>query len=531
MTRPAWTVTRAGCSVGQPPRLDSLTGDWQHPQVEPDFALPTIQNFLGLVQVCWGPTGIQNWTMPPTGLPTATGQLYRLDDDGRPTRVGPHGTAYRWSAWEIVREHDAVRTRTRLHWDDTAVTERLTFKHPGRYVLLFGGLCRTWSFTDYWNLPPDDVPQLNVSWDGQAVHIQDCKTFGHARIQPSRAPDRAQAYLSLDEFHAGRETSGPGRFVALEFSVTAGEELAWTGAQGTRRDVTATGDDASAPWHWEQVWNAAFTPGNAHFSGSLPALDFDDAALNRLFYMGVLTLLNSRRHTRPLEPRARFATGGQAIWAGSAQPLATGYTWGGSEGAPTTSFLWEVQLQAPLLAHLDPLVLRDQLEAFMRADMGSHWGIDLLTGRGVGMWYGVNDGALVTSAADYLRATGDVAWLDRRVNGVTVREHLLRHVHRHEELVDDGALADYGTAQNILECVAPTSTWSRRSTPWPRGSTGSPPTTWPPTRGPAARASHPDRSSGARTARRRRRVPLRDTHRPAGGAHLPGLHLRGPVHG
>lgn len=454
MTGAGWVVHRAGCTIGQAPPLESLTGDWQHPEAEPAFALPTIQNFLGLVQVCWGPTGIQNWTMPPTGLPTAIGQLYELDGGGRPTRVGPQATAYRWSAWEVLRDHEVVRAQTRLHWDDAAVTERLTFKQGGRFVLLFGGLCRTWAFTDYWNLPPEDVPQINVRWDGEVVEIADCKTFGLARIQPSRLPDVVRTYLSLDDFYSGREIDGCGRLVALEFTVDAGGQLAWTGVQGTRPDVAPSGTDSDVAQRWQEMWNAAFTPGSRHFSGCLPALDFGDAALNRLYYMGVFALLNSRRRTRPAEPRARYATGGQAIWAGDAHPLSTAYTWGGSEGAPTTSFLWELQLQAPLLAHLDPAVLRRQLEAFIRADMGSHWGIDVLTGRGVGMWYGVNDGALVTAAADYLSATADYAWLDSLVEGISVRDHLMGHVRRHEELCYGGVLADYGEAQNILECVS-----------------------------------------------------------------------------
>jgi len=437
----------------QPPPLTSLSGEWLHPAAESEFALPTLQNFVGLVQVCWGPTGVQNWIMPPTGLPTPTGQLYALDTDGRPSRVGPEGTTYRWRPSEVLREHEVVSTRTRLHWDEAAITERLSFKQSGRFVLLFGGLCRTWSFTDYWNLPPEDVPQFNVSWDGSSVVVEDCKTFGVARITPSRSP-AARTYLSIDDFYAGRPVDGPGRLVALELTAQAGQEYSWTAVQGTQPDIAPAGTDADVEQRWQEIWAAAFTPGNKHFSGSLPALDFGDEALNRLYYMGILTLLNSRRLTRPATSRSRFATGGQAIWAGSTAPLATSYTWGGSEGAPSTSFLWEVQLQAPLLARLDPAILRNQLEAFMRADMSNHWGIDVLTGRGVGMWYGVNDGAMITSAADYLRITGDLGWLDTSVDGVQVRDHLMRHVRNHGELSHGSQLADYGSAQNILECVS-----------------------------------------------------------------------------
>lgn len=437
-----------------PPDLTTLSSRWQSPTVEAEFALPTIVNFLGLAQVAWGPAGVQNWVMPPTGLPTATGRLYQLNEDGTPRLVQPEGTRYRWTPWEVQREHEVVSTRTRLHPGDTALTERLTFKRAGRYVLLFGGLCRTWSFTDYWNLPPDDVPQLNVRWDGRSVVIDDCKTFGIATITPSGPLADVRTHLSLDAFYGGQAVSGRGRLVALEFQAEVGTKISWTAVQAPEPDATPIGTDEDAEKHWQEVWRAAFTPGNEHFSGHLPALRFGDDALDRLYYMSVLTLLHSRRLARPISPRARFSTGGQAIWAGEAEPLITSYTWGGSEGAPTTSFLWEVQVQAPLLARLDPDVLRRQLEAFLRADMSSHWGIDVLTGRGVGMWYGVNDGAIVTSAADYLRITGNRAWLDTQVAGRTVRQHLLHHVERHRELARGSTLADYGAAQNLLECVS-----------------------------------------------------------------------------
>lgn len=107
-----------------------------------------------------------------------------------------------------------------------------------------------------------------------------------------------------------------------------------------------------------------------------------------------------------------------------------------------------------MLARLDPDVLREQLELFIRADMGSHWGVDMSTGRGVGMWYGVNDGAIITACADYLRHTGDVDWLDQSVGDNTVRNHLLRHLRHMDDLAGGQSLADFGRAENILECVS-----------------------------------------------------------------------------
>lgn len=440
-----------------PPAAGSLSGRWLSPTVQARFALPTIQNFLGHAQVAWGPTGLHSWVMPPTGLPVPNGVLYAVDsadETGRPSRVGPEGTSYRWRPWEVLRRHEMVDSQVRLHWAEQAVTERLTIKRDGRFALLFGGYCRTWRFDSYWNLPPQDDPQLRTSWDGECVNVEDSKTFGIARFRPSRTPDRVRTYASLDDFYAGKSLDGPGWLVALEWELGSGAELAWTATQGTRPGAEPAGDDTTAESEWERIWLDAFTPGNPTFSGHLPALDFGDDKLNRLYYMGILSLLNSRRLVRPPDVRDRFVTGGQAIWTADGQPLSPFYTAGVTDGAPTTSALWDMQFQAPLLARLDPDVLRTQLEAFLRVDMSRSWGIEQLTGTPVGMWYAANDGAIVSAARDYIDGTGDRAWLDKPIDGRPVRDHLLGHVLNHDSLRGESALADYGTSEHLLECVS-----------------------------------------------------------------------------
>jgi hypothetical protein len=439
--------------VPRPPLVGSLSGKWLYPKNQADFALPTIQNFLGHAQVAWGPTGLHSWVMPPTGLPVPNGLLYLIDDAGRPSRVGPEGTAYRWRPWEVLRRHPVVDSRLRLHWGEPAVTERLTFHRGGSVALLFGGYCRTWRFDSYWNLPPQDDPQLRASWDGRWVRVEDSKTFGVARFRPSRDPVRVATYAGLDDFYSRKPLDGPGWLVALEWDLPPGAELSWTAIQGT--DPSALpGDGSTVEAEWERVWADAFTPGNSTFSGHLPVSDFADAALNRLYYMGILTLLNSRRLARPDHERDRYVTGGQAIWTADGQPLSPFYTTGATDGAATSSFLWDLQFQAPLLARLDPDVLRTQLEAFLRADTSQCWGIEQLTGAPVGMWYAANDGAIVNAAREYVDGTGDHDWLDKRIGDNTVRSRLLRHVRNHERLRGASALADYGTSEHLLECVS-----------------------------------------------------------------------------
>ena len=79
--------------------------------------------------------------------------------------------------------------------------------------------------------------------------------------------------------------------------------------------------------------------------------------------------------------------------------------------------------------------------------MHQHLATDYLTGKGVGPWYAVNDMGILRCAHDYLRVTGDFAWLDKTIEGKTVLEHLVDHALYWKHLDKFGhGLADYGTS-------------------------------------------------------------------------------------
>lgn len=458
--------------------LDDLASDWLAPGNEENFALPAITNFHGMVQAAWDVAGVQNWICAPTGMNTPTALLFFRDGD-RIRRFPRRGIEYRWKAYEIERRGHGVSSAVRMPPDANALLLRLSFERPVEIFVVIGGLPRVWRFTDYWNLPPEDVPQFNVTLSGSGEFaLSDTKTFGRARI---RAAGNCRVYSDLQAWLDGDEQVEHGRVGVVRFHATPGSEFTIQAVQGCERELPEIGD-ADAAWrlakaHWESVWQAAFTPGNREFSGHLPAYSQvmrdrgDDAPdLARLYYMSVLSLLMTRRFIPAATPRSLVATGGQCVWTppeahaaedetGESAPpkrdskresevqqspvagcLERAYVWGGPEGAPTTSFLWEVYFQAPLLARLDPGVLRAQLEALMRVDLGKHWGFETISGSGAGMAYGVNPGAFLSCVADYVRITGDRSWA-------------LAHVDYLKRCLRP-KLTDYGDCQNILECVS-----------------------------------------------------------------------------
>ncbi|NHB84390.1 hypothetical protein G7085_06635 [Tessaracoccus sp. HDW20] len=125
----------------------------------------------------------------------------------------------------------------------------------------------------------------------------------------------------------------------------------------------------------------------------------------------------------------------------------------------TTTFIWDYSLSSWVHAQLDPAVMRRQILHWVGLDINSHFGTEWLTGGPVGYWYSVNQYALVRLVADYVRFTGDVAFLEVEVEGRDgSRRRMMRHVRDWALAWRDkrtpSGLADYGGIDNLLECVS-----------------------------------------------------------------------------
>lgn len=184
---------------------------------------------------------------------------------------------------------------------------------------------------------------------------------------------------------------------------------------------------------WAKEIRAAFTPGNTTFSGHLPTLSGVDKSIQRVYYTSALNLLFMKR----ADPRNRFGVTYKSI----------------SPRSGTTSWLWDTQQGASGLVHLDRLALKSMAEWWMQSDIYKGWGTDYLTGKVLGTSYSVNDFALFSISHDYLRYTGDWGWLDQQVGDATVLQHLVRCADHWRHLSAEDYLADYGKANNLLECV------------------------------------------------------------------------------
>ena len=187
---------------------------------------------------------------------------------------------------------------------------------------------------------------------------------------------------------------------------------------------------------WNAEMKAAFTPNNGRYSGHVPTLVTTDDSVKQIYHTAVLHALYFRRTTPHSIYGTTYVTLLPRYWE-------------------TTTFLWDISLSAMLFSMLDPEVLKRMMETWMKLNIHNHFGTEFLTGAGVGPWYSVNDYAMSRMAKEYLRWTGDKAWLDKDVAGKKVLDHLISYAEHWRALdTNKHGLADYGGVTNLLEAVS-----------------------------------------------------------------------------
>ena len=188
---------------------------------------------------------------------------------------------------------------------------------------------------------------------------------------------------------------------------------------------------------WNELWQAAFTPGNPYFSGHLPTLRAD-ADLERTYYYAALVPVYMRN--------PEISTIG-AI-----------YPTGGPRLGPTTVFFWDISEWARTFALLDPVALRGLILASLAQPYEtSCFAFDTRGRHPLGNRYSANDWSLFRTIEHYVGITGDESILGEPVAGRTVIEHLRDMAFRVEERrasFGDGVLVDFGADPwELLECI------------------------------------------------------------------------------
>lgn len=197
---------------------------------------------------------------------------------------------------------------------------------------------------------------------------------------------------------------------------------------------------AATEAEWNRQLEAVFTPGSGEFSGSLPVLETSSHALRRLYWWGVLGVIWFRRDNPASVLGRTYDTLMPRYWQ-------------------TTTFIWDYSLSSFVHGLLDPEPMRRHIEHWVSTDIHTHFGTEWLTGGPVGNWYSVNDYAMTRLVRDYVRLSGDRAFLDHPLAAADgpsrpIREHVEEWSRAWRSLRRGSELADYGEIDNLLECVS-----------------------------------------------------------------------------
>lgn len=444
------------------PTVDDLAADPVSHHYDDLIAPSGLTNHLGTVTVGHDPVGLASVTFPPVSQGLAkTGALFV---DGRVFESFGVPVTHRWRPDRAVRstriEGLAIDTTTVAVPGEQAVAVEIVVTNEGaepRSVRLSLALAaRVTASAEPWGDAESPNVRNTVEVDGERprlVFADEAQTAWSVQgiDRPGTARISAVPPTPVDGFEVGIGGAGRGGEVdtVLELEPGASGRVGYVQAVATNRAEAVAAFDrvaadvpaavAASETAWNRELAAAFTPGNDLYSGHLPALDTTSDALRRLYWWGALGVLYFRRDY-PTAPRGRsYDTLMPNYWA-------------------TTTFIWDYSLSSVAHALLDPAEMRSQLLHWIGSDIHTHFGTSALTGSPVGRWYSVNDYAMTRLVSDYVRITGDTAFLAVPAGPVGAERPVLDHVvewaRAWRGLRVAGELADYGEIDNLLECVS-----------------------------------------------------------------------------
>jgi Concanavalin A-like lectin/glucanases superfamily len=429
-----------GPPEGAVPSLDELAGAWLPTGTL--LSMPAVSNGQGSAHAGTNLLSFTELTFPPVSL------------GGEGATVAVNGVRVqaqhsRWYPYQVLRRAQLgaveLESALRLGFGQPLVLAELTITNTGngparaQVTVDLGGYLRRYPGPWPWTVPRPyggfTAWTGQLTGDGQVLTVADTTSEAAAAFAFPDPPTALVAAASSGTATWDLTlTPGQPRTLQLLMTSAASAEAAAAAAASARPRFGGLFSQAKAGW--ERRFSDAFTPGNGHFSGSLPVLATGDPALRRLYYASVLSVLALERTCYPaLGPRV--------------------YTTAGPQWGVTLSYLWDTSLFAPVLVLLDPAMAREQAMRWLALGIDGGYAVEALTGQLSGYWYSANDLSVFTVLFDYLRLTGDAGFADELVNGTSVIDHMQAIALHWQRLADPATgLADYGGTENLLEEVA-----------------------------------------------------------------------------
>jgi hypothetical protein len=404
------------------------------------FNPPGLTNFLGCVQTDIDLTAIQSLTFPPLSSSTTVTAAFVLDGVHFQSLGAPVTTIWQPDRIERLAEWKGLgmKSTTLLPADRTAaviVVEIENRSAETRSSVIGLNLQSTVTrVTEPWSdwIPPREPDN--------AVFLEPQRGIFVFEAVGSPAVSIQGLSIETDALRRGFRKAielAPGERFCFHYVNVLAEDTKAGLAEFDQLLAAGPGLIHSNERFWNDELAALFTPGSTQYGGHLPTLVTVDEEIRKLYWMGALGVIYFRRDSPHSVMGRTYDTLMPRYWQ-------------------TVTFLWDYFLSAGVHAQLDPAVMKRYLEHWMHTDIYQHFGTEYLTGGPVGNWYSVNDFAMVSMIREYVRWTGDTAWLNSRVSesDKTVADYLAQYAVKWRDFESPNGLADYGGINNLLECVS-----------------------------------------------------------------------------
>ena len=128
------------------------------------------------------------------------------------------------------------------------------------------------------------------------------------------------------------------------------------------------------------------------------------------------------------------------------------YATGSIKGGCFKNYLWSYGAVRKLMPSLDPKSEKDHILQFIRSGgLYNGHSFDPITGKGNGTWYPVNQNLIIDLTYNYVKNTGDTGFLNEKVDGETILQHMIKNATYLEDTTKAAKLNDYGPSGDHLE--------------------------------------------------------------------------------
>lgn len=418
------------------PSMDELAGGWQN--VSMLRSMPALNNLFGSAQETHDLLAVGNLSFPPITMKGTTGSISINGKTPEPEQT-------RWYPYQVLRKGSVdgfqVETSVRMIYEQKGLLFHILLTNNETSVKTLGLKINLTAYTSShknwgWKIPRDADSTLftvKVLDNGCSLQLQNSKDQMCNCFSFENRPDELKVYgnsgVASYNITLGSQKSRSIDYVLIISSDDKDvHDLAVKSAENFDQSF------ARVKKNWQIRFNAMFTPDNPYFSGHLPVLSTSDKKLNRMYYMSAVSLLSVLRTGFNIASRV--------------------YVSNTPESNCTMMYFWDTREWATALALLDPAMMKQYLRSWLKKGIYNGYAEEYLTGTLQGVWYSANDYSIFILLNDYLNVTDDKAFLSEKINGKTVLAQMDFIATHWKQLVKPRHdLADYGGAENLLECV------------------------------------------------------------------------------